>query len=44
MNDTLRRILREEIDAYDESPGPTTPHLSRIHHAEVALLRLLEGD
>lgn len=41
MNETLKRLLRDEIACYDAMLS-TTPHLSRIHHAEAALLALLE--
>lgn len=41
MSENLKRILREEIESYEASLM-TTPHLSKIHHAEVALLALLE--
>jgi hypothetical protein len=41
MNENLKRLLREDIECWESSMS-TTPHLSRIHHAEVALLKLLE--
>ncbi len=41
MSETLKRILREEIAAHDAHPF-TTPHLSRVRHAQAALLALLE--
>ncbi len=41
MSESLRRILREEIACHDAMPS-TTQHLSRIRHAEAALLALLE--
>lgn len=43
MSETLKRVLREDIACHEASLF-TTPHLSRIHHAEVALLALLEEE
>lgn len=41
MSESLKKALRADIACYEASLS-TTPHLSRIHHAEVALLALLE--
>ncbi len=41
MSERLKQMLREDIECYDTSMM-TTPHLSRIRHAEAALLALLE--
>jgi hypothetical protein len=41
MSESLKKALRADI-ACHEASLMTTPHLSRIHHAEVALLALLE--
>jgi len=41
MSESLKRALRADIACHEASLF-TTPHLSRIHHAEVALLALLE--
>ncbi len=41
MSENLKKALRADIACYEASMM-TTPHLSRIHHAEAALLALLE--
>ncbi len=41
MSESLKKALRADIACYEASLS-TTPHLSKIHHAEVALLALLE--
>jgi hypothetical protein len=41
MSESLKKALRADIACHEASLF-TTPHLSRIHHAEVALLALLE--
>lgn len=41
MSENLKRILREEIACHDAQLF-TTPHLSRIRHAQEGLLALLE--
>lgn len=41
MSENLKRILREEIACHDAQLF-TTPHLSRIRHAQAGLLALLE--
>lgn len=41
MSKSLMEALRADIACHEASLF-TTPHLSRIHHAEVALLALLE--
>jgi hypothetical protein len=41
MNETLKKALRDDIACHEASLS-TTPHLGRVHHAEVALLALLE--
>lgn len=41
MSENMKRLLREDIACHEASLF-TTPHLSRIHHAEAALLALLE--
>jgi hypothetical protein len=41
MSERLKQMLRDDIACYEASMM-TTPHLSRIRHAEVALLALLE--
>lgn len=42
MNERLKALLRSAIAAHDDAQLMTTPHLSRIRHAEEWLLRLLE--
>jgi len=41
MSESLKKALRADI-AYHDAAMMTTPHLSRIRNAEVALLALLE--
>lgn len=43
MSESLKKALRADIAGY-ESSLMTTPHLSRIRHAEAALLALLEEE